>query len=102
MLCEIIVQKFYNNFFILLYLGLTFYFRVNGFPVFMKGSNWIPAYILPERNNETTIRDLLMSAKDAHMNMLRVWGGGIYESNYFYDVSNVIISYFISFAKGIL
>ncbi|VVC90585.1 unnamed protein product [Leptidea sinapis] len=66
--------------------GLTFYFKVNDYPLFMKGSNWIPANILPELGSDkNTIDDLLLAARDAHMAMLRVWGGGIYESDYFYQ-----------------
>lgn len=69
--------------------GTSFYFKVNGLPVFMKGSNFIPASIFPELSaDETTIRRLLDDAKDAHMNMLRVWGGGIYESDLFYDLAD--------------
>ncbi|XP_045532778.1 beta-mannosidase [Pieris brassicae] len=66
--------------------GLTFFFKVNGYPIFMKGSNWIPAHILPEvGTDEKTVDYLLESARDAHMAMLRVWGGGVYESDYFYQ-----------------
>ncbi|XP_060805160.1 beta-mannosidase [Amyelois transitella] len=66
--------------------GLTFYFKINGYPLFMKGSNWIPAHILPERGDDRSIVDgLLSAARDAHMTMLRVWGGGVYESDYFYQ-----------------
>ncbi|XP_049964319.1 beta-mannosidase isoform X2 [Schistocerca serialis cubense] len=69
--------------------GLTFYFLVNGVPVFAKGSNWIPSNILSEMSyNETKIKYLLNSAKEANMNMLRVWGGGLYESDTFYDVAD--------------
>ena len=55
--------------------------------IFMKGSNWIPADVLPERVTEDYTRELLQAAKDAHMNCLRVWGGGIYETDTFYKVS---------------
>lgn len=66
--------------------GLVFYFEINGYPLFLKGSNWIPADILPELGyNETTVNGLLTAARDAHMSMLRVWGGGLYESDYFYE-----------------
>ncbi|KAI8424942.1 hypothetical protein MSG28_006854 [Choristoneura fumiferana] len=66
--------------------GLTFYFKVNGYPIFMKGSNWIPANILPELGGDKkTVDSLLLSAREAHMAMLRVWGGGVYESDYFYQ-----------------
>ena len=63
----------------------SFYFRVNGVAIFSKGANWIPADALPARiNNEKTL-GLLQSAADANMNMIRVWGGGRYESDHFYD-----------------
>ena len=53
--------------------GRTFKFRVNGFDVFAKGSNWIPAHVLPEKVTPEYIYDLLYSAKEANMNMIRVW-----------------------------
>lgn len=69
--------------------GLSFYFRINGIPIFAKGSNFIPASILPElAAKEHVIRDLMQSAKEAHMNMLRVWGGGMYESDLFYELAD--------------
>ena len=54
--------------------GLSFYFKVNGQAIFMKGSNWIPAHVIPTMNSYDTYYDLLYSAKEAHMNMLRVSG----------------------------
>ncbi|XP_076456122.1 LOW QUALITY PROTEIN: beta-mannosidase-like [Babylonia areolata] len=68
--------------------GLTFYFRVNGFPIFFKGSNWIPADSFQERITKDRIRTLLQSAADAHMNAMRVWGGGVFESEDFYDLTD--------------
>ncbi|XP_025833417.1 beta-mannosidase-like [Agrilus planipennis] len=69
--------------------GTTFYFKVNDIPIFMKGTNLIPVNILPELGqNEAQIRYLLNSAKDVHMNMIRVWGGGVYESDTLYDVAD--------------
>ncbi|XP_014609878.1 PREDICTED: beta-mannosidase-like [Polistes canadensis] len=69
--------------------GLSFYFRINGVPIFAKGSNFIPASIFPElAAEEHVIRHLLQSAKEAHMNMLRVWGGGMYESDLFYNLAD--------------
>ena len=68
--------------------GLTFYIEINGKPVFAKGSNWIPAHVLPEEATNDYVTDLLTSAKDANMNMLRVWGGGIYESDTFYHLAD--------------
>lgn len=62
-----------------------FRFVLNGVPIFAKGANWIPAdsfvgAIPPER-----YATLLRAARDASMNMLRIWGGGIYEHEAFYD-----------------
>lgn len=69
--------------------GLSFYFKVNDVPIFMKGSNWIPSHILPEKTvNKDTVKELLKATRDANMNMLRVWGGGVYESNYFYSLAD--------------
>ena len=66
--------------------GETFYFRVNGVPIFCKGANWVPAdSFLPQVKRER-YEDLIGKAKEANMNMLRVWGGGIYENEEFYDI----------------
>ncbi|XP_030626343.1 beta-mannosidase [Chanos chanos] len=66
--------------------GLSFYFRVNGRPVFFKGSNWIPGHAFQDRITPDMLRNLLQSAVDANMNALRVWGGGVYERKLFYDL----------------
>ncbi|XP_078033750.1 beta-mannosidase [Augochlora pura] len=69
--------------------GLSFYFQINGIPIFAKGSNYIPASIFPELTAKPdTIKHLLESAKAANMNMLRVWGGGLYESELFYEIAD--------------
>ncbi|WP_373356030.1 glycosyl hydrolase 2 galactose-binding domain-containing protein [Pseudoroseicyclus sp. CXY001] len=65
--------------------GTSFQLHVNGAPVFARGANWIPADALPGRISEDATRDLLQSAVDANMNMIRVWGGGRYEPDSFYD-----------------
>jgi beta-mannosidase len=65
--------------------GKSFEFVVNGIPVFAKGANWIPADIFPTRVTNQRYRHLLQSARDCNMNMVRVWGGGIYENDYFYN-----------------
>ena len=65
--------------------GESFRFRVNGRDVFIKGSNWIPCDIYPSRVSTGTYNRLLEAAATAHMNMIRVWGGGIYEDEAFYD-----------------
>ncbi|TVQ28405.1 MAG: glycoside hydrolase family 2 protein [Spirochaetaceae bacterium] len=66
--------------------GEQFAFEVNGIPVFAKGANWIPADTFVPRISEDHYRYLIQSAAAAHMNMLRVWGGGIYESDLFYKL----------------
>ncbi|RZC37633.1 beta-mannosidase-like, partial [Asbolus verrucosus] len=66
--------------------GLSFYFKINDVPIFAKGANEIPLNILPERGySPETVSRVLKSAYETNMNMLRVWGGGVYESDYFYD-----------------
>jgi beta-mannosidase len=64
----------------------SFGFRVNGRPVFAKGAAWIPADALPSRQTPERYKDLLTSAVQANMNMIRVWGGGQYEQEVFYDL----------------
>ena len=66
--------------------GRSFGFRVNGRDVFAKGANWIPADALNGRITRDGVRGLLQSAVDAHMNMIRIWGGGRYEPDWFYDL----------------
>jgi beta-mannosidase len=68
--------------------GKSFEFVVNGIPVFGRGANWIPADIFPTRITKEKYRSLLTSLRDANMNMLRVWGGGIYEDDYYYDLAD--------------
>jgi beta-mannosidase len=58
---------------------------VNGIPIFAKGVNWIPADIFQTRVTNPRYHKLLQAARDCNMNMVRVWGGGIYENQYFYD-----------------
>ncbi|AVF02471.1 MULTISPECIES: beta-mannosidase [Devosia] len=64
----------------------SFKCRINGRDVTMMGANWIPADAIPSRVTPAVIRDLLESAKAANMNMLRIWGGGQYEPDWFYDM----------------
>lgn len=66
--------------------GESFEFVVNGRPIFAKGANWIPQNSFVSEYSRERYDDLLTSAADAHMNMLRVWGGGIYEMDEFYDL----------------
>ena len=67
-------------------VGSSFYFKVNGVPLYAKGANYVPeemieTWIIPEN----TLK-LLQMAKEAHFNMLRVWGGGIYPSDDFFNI----------------
>lgn len=64
----------------------SFVFSVNGRRFFSKGANYIPPRVLYATNSFDDYEDILLSARDAHMNMLRVWGGGVYESEMFYDL----------------
>ncbi len=66
--------------------GKSFEFVVNGIPVFMKGANVIPFDSFMTRVTPEQHRNILQSAKEAHMNMVRAWGGGYYETDDFYDI----------------
>ena len=65
---------------------LSLVFRVNNRRLFMKGANWIPCDAYESRQTPERYRDLLTSAAKANMNMLRVWGGGQYEHEVFYNL----------------
>jgi len=67
-------------------IGKSFYFKLNGVPIFMKGANYIPLDNFPSRVTTERYEKTIQSAVDANMNMLRVWGGGIYENDIFYDL----------------
>ena len=67
-------------------IGTSFYFEINGEPIFMKGANMIPQSIFPSSVAEEEMLSLLVTAKESNMNMLRVWGGGVYQSDRFYEV----------------
>src|SRR6056297_359866 len=66
--------------------GIGMVFRINGRNIFAKGANWIPPDALPARHSPKHYEQLLESARQANMNMIRVWGGGQYEYDYFYDI----------------
>ncbi|MFK7806879.1 MAG: glycoside hydrolase family 2 protein [Saprospiraceae bacterium] len=65
--------------------GLSFTFHVNSRRFFSKGANYIPQDVFQDRVKEEDYKKLLSNAKAANMNMLRVWGGGIYENDEFYE-----------------
>lgn len=64
--------------------GESFQFQVNGRVIFAKGANWIPAHCFVNEGDALAM-DALDSARDANMNMIRVWGGGVYESQGFFE-----------------
>ena len=69
-------------------IGESFYFKVNGVPVFMKGANYIPSDNFYNRVDKARYEMWLSAAVNSNMNMLRVWGGGIYENDMFYDMAD--------------
>ena len=73
--------------------GETFYFRLNGKPVFARGANYIPQDLFQDRVTPAHYRRLIDDVVASNMNMLRVWGGGIYEEDVFYQLCD---------AKGIM
>src|SRR5690606_4089648 len=68
--------------------GQGFAFVINGVPVFAKGANVIPFDAFPARVTRARLRRDLQAARDAHMNMLRNWGGGYYEDDDFFDIAD--------------
>lgn len=66
--------------------GQSFYFKINGIPVFAKGANYIPQDNFIPRVTFERSENLIKTAAEANMNMLRIWGGGTYESDEFYDL----------------
>ena len=68
--------------------GESFYFKVNGQPVFMKGANYIPGDSFLNRVDEAKLQQTFEDATAANMNMLRVWGGGIYQDDRFYELAD--------------
>lgn len=66
--------------------GKSFQFVVNGVPIFAKGSNWIPADSFITRFSDQRLEKLIADTAASHQNMLRVWGGGLYEEERFYDL----------------
>ncbi|GAA1765073.1 glycoside hydrolase family 2 protein [Agromyces humatus] len=65
--------------------GRLFRFVLNGVPLFVRGANWVPPSPLVGAPAETLRRELVLRAREGGMSMLRVWGGGIYEHEAFYD-----------------
>ncbi|KAJ3741170.1 glycoside hydrolase family 2 protein [Lentinula detonsa] len=66
--------------------GLSFFFEVNNIPIFAGGSNWIPSDSFLTTMTPARYREWLKLLVDGNQNMVRVWGGGIYEADIFYDI----------------
>ena len=66
--------------------GTSFYFKLNGVPVFMKGANYIPNDIFATRVTDEMYQKVIHTSKISNFNMLRIWGGGIYENDRLYDL----------------
>jgi len=71
-------------------VGSQFVFGINGQPVLVKGVNWIPGDVLPGRMTGARYRARLRQAVDAGVNLIRVWGGGLYENDDFYDLCDAL------------
>ncbi|NND76648.1 MAG: glycoside hydrolase family 2 protein, partial [Flavobacteriales bacterium] len=67
-------------------IGTSFYFTINNRKVFAKGANYIPQDVFLERKTDEEYRKLLLDVHRSNMNMIRVWGGGVYERDIFYDL----------------
>ncbi|MCB0762257.1 MAG: hypothetical protein KDC12_12095, partial [Flavobacteriales bacterium] len=67
-------------------IGESFTFEINGIPVFMKGANYIPLDLFTGQIHPGQYEEFLTTVKESNMNMLRVWGGGIYETEEFYSL----------------
>ncbi len=70
--------------------GESFEFNLNGEPIYILGANWIPDHSFPGTITRSQVFDKVQAAKDMGMNMLRVWGGGLMESEDFYDACDQI------------
>ena len=68
--------------------GRLCYFAVNKMPVVVKGSNWIPADAFESRVSRVSITPLFEALSSSHQNMIRNWGGGIYQHDFFYQLAD--------------
>ncbi len=68
--------------------GESFYLKLNGTPIFIKGANYIPQNSFLNKVASSHYHKLFEDVKAANMNMLRIWGGGIYECNLFYEIAD--------------
>ena len=83
--------------------GISFIVAVNGRPIFLKGKNWTPADAMFCRVTDARYRELVSAAKGANINAMRVWGGGVYERDSFYDLCDelgILLTHDFMFACG--
>eukprot|EP01125_Pyxidicula_operculata_P013361 TRINITY_DN442_c0_g2_i1.p1 TRINITY_DN442_c0_g2~~TRINITY_DN442_c0_g2_i1.p1 ORF type:complete len:891 (+),score=137.38 TRINITY_DN442_c0_g2_i1:120-2792(+) len=69
--------------------GESFYFRINGISVYSKGANWIPLHCFSTKVTNDQVRKMIDNVKKANMNTIRIWGGGDYESDFFYEYCDI-------------
>ena len=84
-------------------IGKSLYVELNGIPVFMKGANYIPGDSFTNRLTDADYEQTIKSAAEANMNMLRLWGGGYFEKDIFYDLCDkygILIWHDMLFACG--
>jgi beta-mannosidase len=84
-------------------IGESFYFKLNGVPLFIKGANYIPQDNFLPRVSEEKYKILIENCNRSNINMLRVWGGGIYEDDEFYkqcDFNGILVWQDFMFACG--
>jgi beta-mannosidase len=67
-------------------IGSRFQLVLNGDPIWIRGANWIPDDCFPARVTRDRYRERIVAAKAANIDLLRVWGGGVFESDDFYDL----------------
>lgn len=80
-----------------------FMFSLNGVDMFCRGANWVPVSSFPGTADDSTYRRLLELARDANMNMICLWGGGIYEKDVFYNLCDqlgILVWQYFMFACG--
>lgn len=84
-------------------IGKSLYIELNGVPVFMKGANYIPSDNFTNSVSDSAYEYTIKAAADAHMNMLRLWGGGYFEKDIFYELCDkygILIWHDMLFACG--
>ncbi|KAF9523149.1 glycoside hydrolase family 2 protein [Crepidotus variabilis] len=84
--------------------GTSFFFKINGISIFMGGSNWIPADSFLTQISDERYRAWLTMLRDGNQNMVRLWGGGIYEPDIFYDICDelgILVWQDFQFACGV-